>query len=753
MSKNALLLSRRNLILYSLLSVLLALALSAQPPLLFPQPQEMKILDGPGFVINQNTKIIINSSPSETDQATAAELIDAISKKFNYVLTQEPAQNQAPLANMIIIGQPQRNPLLAAALQQNHLEFTPGNPPAQGYILSAQPDVLLLAGNDTEGAFYAVQTLIGIIEAGQNPAICALWIRDWPMMKYRELFIEDKWGPDLMTLQDYMDLIDRMARMKFNSLSLAMYGCWNVQYRNEVLEFFLLPLEKYPQLQTPKIIEYYSPQKGAWQKLDYLPTIYTQDYFGDLIKYGQKKHVAVHPKFNSFGHNTLIPRLFPEISAKNKDGSPANYGFCTANPKTYDILFDIFDNIIDKYLKPNQVDWFDIQLDEVYLWCQCEKCRDLPPEKIYLDHLIKLSQYLKSKGINNIVVWADMLDHHKMVNEQLVKRFEQEGVKDTIILGWWAYGRNYDNVLPELKLRNWIVPMTGYSFPYHYTYPISRLDNVIGMLRTGVKDKVEGATSYSIYDPAYDLTTRAMANFTWYPLPLEQSDAQVKDKYIRDYSRYVFGPQTEQAVEVLASLEKFYTQYNKIMKTILYYNYSYVRAKPYQKRPYPEEAFASLQKIADGREQLQQMAVITRRAADFFKFAAEADGVKQDIARQFYANIYRVANLIDEFTLLYDIDDLYRQFKTAADPSSRLEQLEKIKTDLDIINTLQTEALGVWEATKPYYLQPQCMRNMSYMLLFCREAKDKIDELESQLKNNTLGEIPDSIITGTYKEL
>jgi|GEM_PF-628128 len=755
MSKNAGLLSRKNVILYCLLLVLPVPALSAQQPLLFPGPREMKTLDGPGFIINQNTRIIIDSSPSETDQATAAELIDAISKKFNYILTQEAAQAQKPLANMIIIGRPDRNRLLAAALQQGSVEFTPDNPPAQGYIILAQSDVLLLAANDPEGVFYAVQTLISIIESSDSPAIPAQLIRDWPGMKYRELFIEDKWGPDLMTLQDYKDLIDQMARKKLNKLSIAMYGCWNVQYRNEVLEFFMLPLEKYPQLKTPKIIEYYSPQKSAWQRLDYLPTIFVQDYFGDLIKYGQKKHVAVHPKFNSFGHNTLIPRLFPEISAKNKDGTPANYGFCTANDKTYEILFGIFDNIIDKYLKPNNVDWFDLQLDEVYLWCQCDKCRDLPPEKIYLDHLIKLARHLKSKGINNTVVWADMLDSHKMVNDQLVKRFEQEGLKDIIILGWWAYGRNYATVLPELHLRNWVVPMTGYSFPYHYTYAISRLDNVIGMLRTGWKDKVEGATSYSIYDPAYDLTTQAMANFTWRPIPLEQSEAQVKDEYIRDYSRYVFGPQASQAAEVLGSLEKFYPQYHKIMKTILYYTYSYVHAKPYKnkKRPYPEEAFNNLQKIADARTQLQRMALITRGAADFFKFAAEAEGVQQDIARQFYANNFRIANLIDEFILLYDIDDLYQQFKAASDSTVRLKQLEKIKTDLDIINALQTAALAAWETIKPHYLQPQCMRNMSYMLLFCREARDKIDELESQIKNNTLGEIPDTIITGTYKEL
>jgi len=60
-------------------------------------------------------------------------------------------------------------------------------------------------------------------------------------------------------------------------------------------------------------------------------------------------------------------------------------------------------------------------MDEVGQW-DAKDLKQYSEEEIYLNHLIKLSKHLKSKGINNIGVWTDMLDKKKMVNEQLKDR-------------------------------------------------------------------------------------------------------------------------------------------------------------------------------------------------------------------------------------------------------------------------------------------------------------------------------------------
>jgi glycosyl hydrolase family 20 len=722
----------------------------AQDISIIPQPKEMKVLSKGPFKINTETIILINSGATESDLSNADELNSKIYKIAGYHLSvsSEPLKE---LNNLIVIGEPDKNSILKNALVRNNIEFTSETPGDQGYVIYSNAEVLLLAGNDPAGTFYALQSLLSIINSNRGYAlnIPGLSIRDYPSIKYRGLFNEDKWGPDRMTLEEYKDMIDYMGSIKMNTLSLGIYGCWGVQYRSEILEFFMLPIDKYPQFNTPKLIEYYSPKKGEWNELNYLPTIFKEDFFGDLIKYGKEKHVIVYPCFNSLGHNTLIPRLMPEISSVDENGQPRGYGFKTSNKKTYKVLFDIYDNIIDKYLKPNGIDWFDIQMDEVYQW-DVNDVKNSSEEDIYLDHMIKISNYLKTKGMKHIGVWTDMLDHRKLMTSQFKERIESEGLKEVMRFQWWRYGSAYKTTNPELKLRSWVYPMTGYTYPYHFYYPISRLDNVYKMLSLGHKDKVEGASSYSIYDPAYHFENNALADFSWNPVDANQ--AKASEDFTKRYAKDVFGEKWKEAKFVLESMEKFYPN-SQIFRHILYYRHSYVREMPYKKHPYPETAFKSLLKIPDAKEQLEKLGGIANNAANFYYTVLDCKNVKRDVIIQMYANIKRMSCLIEEFILLYDMEDDYQKFRKISDIDSKLSLLEEMKNKTDQIFSLQIKAIKTWEDIKPEFLHPHSMRNMSFMLKFCEENIQRIEEIEYKINSNSLKEIPETLIVGTYKEL
>src|SRR5699024_1465358 len=133
---------------------------------------------------------------------------------------------------------------------------------------------------------------------------------------------------------------------------------------------------------------------------------------------------TVFPLFNSYGHNTLIPSQYPEVSAKDENGEPSLTGFCTANPKTYEIMYNIYDEIIDKYLVPNGIDSFHVGLDEVWdgiaqnaedifkdcsPWCKCPKCRNISHSDLIINHAIKLLKHLKSRDMKNIYMYHDMI--------------------------------------------------------------------------------------------------------------------------------------------------------------------------------------------------------------------------------------------------------------------------------------------------------------------------------------------------------
>ena len=102
------------------------------------------------------------------------------------------------------------------------------------------------------------------LSAEMGPCNSKVKIRDFPDYRYRGLYIEDKWGSDLMTLDDWKHLVDFMSEIKLNFLGVGVYGCWCIQHDNKITEFLMLPLENYPRLSTPQTITYYSPARAGY---------------------------------------------------------------------------------------------------------------------------------------------------------------------------------------------------------------------------------------------------------------------------------------------------------------------------------------------------------------------------------------------------------------------------------------------------------------------------------------------------------
>ena len=78
-----------------------------------------------------------------------------------------------------------------------------------------------------EGMVWASQTLAGLFVRSQKGlSIPNLIIRDWPDLPIRGIFMENKWGPDRMSIGDWHQTIDTLSSMKMNTLGVSLYGCW-----------------------------------------------------------------------------------------------------------------------------------------------------------------------------------------------------------------------------------------------------------------------------------------------------------------------------------------------------------------------------------------------------------------------------------------------------------------------------------------------------------------------------------------------
>ncbi len=602
----------------------------------------------------------------------------------------------------------------------------------QGYELLATHDKIVITGFGPIGLYYGVLTLIQMSERiGAETYLPHVKIVDWPKLKTRGHFIECRYGSNLMNLEDWKNVIDTLANQKMNQLVVGVYGCWCVQYDQRISEYFYLPIPKYPELKTSVVTRYYSPTQGCRIDRETSTPMYSEDFFGELIRYGLSRGVTVFPLFNSLGHNTLIPRMYPSISAKTADGTSTGHGFCLSSEETYRVLFDIFDYMIDTYLLPNGIDSFHIGLDEVREeigtnpnhvhevvspWCECEVCRKFTRSENFIRHAIKLISHLKSKGMKNIYLYQDTLMSIDCP-DTFLDALKKADLLDVTIIDWWSYQdldsmQMYHDLKPELGLRRTVKPWNGY---YHWNLLTSSVRNNTLIMQIAERDGAEGMQSYSSWDMSYDRTHHIQADYAW-----NFAGAGTESEASRRYTYRTFGNQAYLADEAFSCLdelaEPFKTQSGAYwlcdsLQHLLcfscgYYFYSYVnKDKPYP-RNFPGEAIATLsKKRAENEAYLKRICALSNKAISAF----EQITLNPLMARRYLFEFENHRCLAEDYLALFELMDFNAQKKFSDMKTLAIKRRDARKSLMKRL-----------ESTKERYLLSSHMRNQSvFYQFFC----------------------------------
>ncbi|MGI5818711.1 MAG: family 20 glycosylhydrolase [Armatimonadota bacterium] len=577
-------------------------------------------------------------------------------------------------------------------------EFAPAEVPQEAldeaYELTINADGARLTAAADSGVRWGLKTLGEVLSRiPEGGAIPRAKIVDWPMLRTRGVFVEDKWGPDLMELDDWKDVIDYLAERKLNNLGIGLYGCWCVQYDGTITEWINVPVPGHPELKREWTIRWYSPADDEEKEITYLPPIFEQDFFGDIVAYGQERGVEVIPYVNSLGHNTLIPRLIPEFAAKNEDGEPEQFGYCLSNPDLVEFVKGWYGQIYETYLKPSDVHTFHIQLDEVGTkFCRCAKCSETPNERIFQDWAMTLARHLVSLGVQNVVIYNDQFTRHMDAwDEGFVERLREEGLIDHVIIDWWWYSNESINPQADPKMgygvRSWVKPMTCY---YNWSRWDPRQRNVEKMLQRAHTERAEGAASYSVFDPAWGLEFDALAEYSWNnrgagPVHLfEEKWAAVRgDGDLLEARRLLdraaqspgFGP-------------------------IWYYAYTYQRpGKPWP-RQYPREA---LEVVCDLQEDLLMLQEAGRRARLLL------EGRTDELSLNMAAEAARIESHGHAF---YAMSLAHNAAEGRAD--GHIDALS-LASEIDCARASVVDAMALMEQNKPHYLVPSYLRDMSVL--------------------------------------
>lgn len=628
-------------------------------PALLPWPQSVKF-GGRKFPLMSGGRlrvfIVVDKATKNAGSRAAALIADEIKRR-----TQQMAKTS---------GEPEEHgyPIKLYGFSRSRL----GNETEVegGYRLSVTSEGALLEGNEA-GLAYAAATLNQLMEGQQAVQLPEVEIHDWPEFRWRGIYNE---VPSVagMSLEDWKDFILFAASLKLNAINVGLYGCWQRPPSLQLdSEFFLFPSRQYPQFRTPIRSVRFSKKQGRAVIQQALPAIYTEDFFGDVVAFGKENGVEVSPSFESLGHNTLIPRLMPEVSMKDANCKPIGYGFCTTCPKTYEVLFALYDEIISRYARPYGVTTFNVGMDEVARACQCPSCREAwnGIDDFYVNHLIKIVSYLKKKGMKRVIVWHDTLHRTGLLNKHLLSRLEKEGLIGLITVAWWYYDKPFykDSLapqnsfgkaffLPKTPLKAWATPSAGWDTvrPLGASFRTQR-EALYSLLLLGKQRGAEGSLSYSIHDPVF---TEGYVNFSQY----SWNQAPSLEETARRYSVWLCGKDDDRWAASMQRYEAAYNVYSGLIDTF------YSRARVVT----TGDALALLSPSASRESSFETALKDLALASNSLEALQREnpDAARSALVRLYWIEVRRLATFLGAGYAALKCNAVYDGFRTRRDPAS-----------------------------------------------------------------------------------
>jgi len=324
-----------------------------------PQPQQTTWLKGE-FRVGPSARVFVGAQAGAGAQKAAQVIAEELQERFALVLA-APVRDARLPPNGLWIGAEAKAPAANAA-----------SLPAEGYELTASPDGVWLCGRDDAGVFYAAQSLAQLVEPARDgaPVVPAVSIRDWPRFAWRGLWLGEANGEQ--PVEPIKTIIRRiMARYKLNVL---VFG----------YDFAVFRWDHRPEL---------NGRRSCLSMKD----------LGGLADLARDNFIEFIPAFPS-KFVTGLPKDQAAAIVESSDPSLKCNAYCPSNPKSYELIFDLFDQMIQA-TKPR---YFHIVHDEMNCMGLCDKCRGVGNHKLLAQDVTRLRDWLAARNIRAMMC-GDML--------------------------------------------------------------------------------------------------------------------------------------------------------------------------------------------------------------------------------------------------------------------------------------------------------------------------------------------------------
>jgi Glycosyl hydrolase family 20, catalytic domain len=134
------------------------------------------------------------------------------------------------------------------------------------------------------------------------------------------------------------------------------------------------------------------------------PTLaYSKEQVRELVALCASLGISIIPKLQCYGHWDYILK-HPEYHDLRGGNGESSYQICPSIERSFDIWQEMADELLE--LHPD-AEYFHIGADEVNLTLPCTECNSQDRFKIYVNHIEKTVDYLRSKG-KKVLIWDDV---------------------------------------------------------------------------------------------------------------------------------------------------------------------------------------------------------------------------------------------------------------------------------------------------------------------------------------------------------
>ncbi len=383
---------------YAFLFVYTSKVMGAEKTLIFPIPQQMELTDDV-FVLDESVSIIVPLARSEQDVFLARFLVRELSDKYGIAVKIESGENIPDDRKVVVMGAVE-NPLIKQYSAEEGLSITGIDPGPEGYVLHVSSDKIIIAGWDDPGAFFGLQSLRQLMDAGNGTKVQGIKVRDWPNLPFRgiRLYVP---GPENIAFFKRF-LRDFMALYKYNKVIIEV-NCMRLDKHPEVNAGWIEFANDMQYTRSNRPIGLRGEEKNSSHYDAGDGFIIEKDDIRDIVDLANENFIEVIPEIPSLTHGYYLLTRHPELAEYPGDIWPDTY--CPSNPASYELMFDVYDEYIE-VMKPKMVhighDEWRMPMDV------CPLCKGKDYPDLFAEDVNRIYNYMSDKGIK-VAMWGDHL--------------------------------------------------------------------------------------------------------------------------------------------------------------------------------------------------------------------------------------------------------------------------------------------------------------------------------------------------------